>query len=205
MALPTPACGAKMASLKEDGPMACHVCPAWSSWFTIANPLRRLQHPPEKILGPHLKAGMTMLDVGCGVGWFSVPAARMVGPQGRIVAVDLQQGMLDKLMRRAAKAGVADRIEPHRCEVDRLGVQAQADFALAFAMVHEVPDAPRLLAEVAACLKPGSRLLLAEPKMHVNQKMFDAEVSAATAVGLAMIDQPKVGGCRAVLLEKPAS
>jgi ubiquinone/menaquinone biosynthesis C-methylase UbiE len=184
--------------------MPHHVCPWWLAWLSIMNPLRRLQHNPQKILGPYLKPGMTMMDVGCGMGWFSVPAAGMVGEKGRIIAVDLQQKMLDGLVRRAKKAGVADRIETHRCEIDRLGVQVQVDFALAFAMVHEVPDAPRLLAEIRDSLRPGGRLLLAEPRMHVSQAAFDVTVAAATAAGLKVVDQPRVGGCQAVLLEKEA-
>ena len=54
-----------------------------------------------------------------------------------------------------------------KCEQNRLGVDAQADFALAFMMVHEVPDQRRLLGEIQACLKPDGKLLVAEPKIHV--------------------------------------
>ena len=91
--------------------MAGHVCPWWSVPFTINTPLRRLLHDPQKIVGPYVKPGMTVMDVGCGVGWFSIPMARMVGDHGKVIAVDLQQQMLDMLRRRAEKAGVAARIE----------------------------------------------------------------------------------------------
>ena len=86
-----------------------HICPWWGGYF-IDNPLRRLLHNPEKIVGPYVQPGMTVMDVGCGMGFFSIAMAKMVGDSGRVIAVDLQQKMLDVLRQRATKAGVADRI-----------------------------------------------------------------------------------------------
>jgi len=142
------------------------------------------------------------MDVGCGMGMFSIAMAKMVGKQGQVIAVDLQQQMLDVVRRRAEKAGVADRITTHKCESDRLGVIAQTDFALASMMVHEVPDQRRLLGEIAGCLKPGGKLLVAEPKIHVPAKAFDNEVTTAEEVGLRPIETPRVFGCRAVVFER---
>jgi ubiquinone/menaquinone biosynthesis C-methylase UbiE len=178
-----------------------HVCPWWGGYF-IDNPLRRLFHSPEKIVGPYVKPGMKVMDVGCGMGLFSIPMAKMVGSQGRVIAVDLQQKMLDVLGGRARRAGVADRIQLHRCEADRMGVQVPLDFALAFMMIHEVPDQRRLLGEIQGCLRPGGRLLVVEPKIHVPGKAFNQTVALAEDVGLQAIGQPGVWGCRAVVLEK---
>jgi ubiquinone/menaquinone biosynthesis C-methylase UbiE len=145
------------------------------------------------------------MDVGCGAGWFSIPMARMVGDQGRVLAVDLQPQMLDMVRRRAERAGVAARIETHPCQQDRLGIDAQADFALTFAMVHEVPDPDRLFGEIHACLKRGGKLLLAEPPLHVPGKMFAAEIAAAEEVGFRTVEQPRLRWCRAAVLQKPAA
>ncbi len=177
-----------------------HVCPWWGSYF-IDNPLRRLFHNPEKIVGPYVGPGMTVMDVGCGMGFCSIAMAKIVGDSGLVIAVDLQQKMLDVLRQRATAASVANRIRLHKCERDRLGVDAQADFALAFMMVHEVPDQRRLLAEIKACLKLGGKLLVAEPKIHVPGKMFAKEVATAEEVGLRPVQTPRVHGCRAVVLE----
>jgi ubiquinone/menaquinone biosynthesis C-methylase UbiE len=182
--------------------MAAYVCPWWLAPFTINTPFRRLLHDPQKIVGPYVRPGMTVMDVGCGVGWFSIPMARMVGDRGKVIAVDLQQQMLDMLRRRAEKAGVAARIELHKCEQDRLGLHAEADFALAFAMLHEVPDPRRLLGEIHDCLKPGGNLLMAEPPIHVTGKKFADEVAIAEEVGYRMVDRPRVRWCRAVVLRK---
>ena len=92
-----------------------HICPWWGGYF-IDNWFRRLLHNPEKIVGPYVKPGMTVMDVGCGMGMFSIAMAKMVGAEGRVIAVDLQQKMLDVLRKRAEKAGVADRIQLHKCE-----------------------------------------------------------------------------------------
>jgi ubiquinone/menaquinone biosynthesis C-methylase UbiE len=130
--------------------------------------------------------------------------AQMVGDQGRVIAVDLQQQMLNMLRRRAERAGVADRIQFHKCEQDRLAVEAQADFALAFAMLHEVPDQNRLLSEIYACLKPAAKLLLAEPPIHVSRNTFAKEVAIAEEVGFRAMERPPVRWCSAAVLEKAA-
>ena len=149
-----------------------HICPSWGG-FLIDNPLRRLLHNPTKILGPYVRAGMTVMDVGCGWGIFSIAMAKMVGDEGRVIAVDLQQQMLDVMMKRAEKAGVAHRIQPHHCKADDLGVDVAVDFALAFAIVHEVSLRRTLLEQIHRCLKPEGKFLVAEPWLHVSGKDFD--------------------------------
>ena len=74
------------------------------------------------------------------MGYFSIPLAQLVGSQGKVICIDLQQQMLDGLRRRAEKAGVLDTIAMHRCEPTRLGLPEPVDFVLAFWMLHEVPD-----------------------------------------------------------------
>ena len=111
----------------ERGIMVPHVCPWWGGYF-IDNRLRRLLHKPEKILAAHLQPGMTAMDFGCGMGFFAIPMARLVGSRGRVVAVDLQQKMLNVLRRRAAAAGVAEQIRTHRCEPESVGVDQTVDF-----------------------------------------------------------------------------
>jgi len=183
--------------------MAGHVCPWWAVSLTIDPPFRRWLHDPQKIVGPYVQSGMTVIDVGCGVGWFSIPMARMVGPHGRVLAVDLQPQMLDMLRRRAEKAGGADRIGLHKCEQNRLGLDAEADFALIFAMLHEVPAPARLLGEVRALLRPGGKLLLAEPPLHVSKKRFAREMALAEDAGLQLAERPQVRWSHAAVFVKP--
>jgi SAM-dependent methyltransferase len=106
--------------------------------------------------------------------------------------------MLDAVRRRAARAGVVDRIDARLAQPDRLGIDDLAgnvDFVFAFAMVHEVPDAARLFAEVAAALRPGGVLLFAEPTGHVGAARFAAALRAAERAGL-LADRAGRGGAR---------
>ena len=139
------------------------VCPWWLC-PTFDNPLRRLIHNPNRILAGLVQPGQTALDLGCGMGYFSIPLARLVGSEGKVICVDLQEQMLAGVRRRAERTGVADRIRLHRAGTDGLGLTETVDFALAFWMLHEVPDQAAFLAEVRACLKPGSHLLIVEPR-----------------------------------------
>jgi len=185
--------------------MADHVCPPWIGYLLI-NPLRKLLENPNKIMGPFVQEGMTVLEPGCGMGFFTLPLARMVGPAGRVVAVDIQKKMLSALERRARKAGVLDRIELRHADGDGMGVEdlsGEVDFTAALHVVHEVPDQSRFYTETWETLKPGGKLLVVEPKGHVSQENFEQSVSLAEKVGFQ--SQPfshKVSG-RTVLLVKP--
>ncbi len=180
--------------------MGDRVCPWWLA-YTFDNPLRRLVHDPEKLLALHVARGMTVLDVGCGMGFFSIALARLVGEGGSVIAVDVQQKMLDVTAERARRAGLGGRIRLQRCEPDDLGVESRADFVLAFWMVHEVPDAESLFRQARSCLGPGGKMLVAEPKIHVPRKRFEAIVLSAGRAGLRPCGAPRVGLSRAVLLE----
>jgi ubiquinone/menaquinone biosynthesis C-methylase UbiE len=171
--------------------MAPHVCPWWGGYF-IDNRLRRWLHNPQRILAPYVRPGMQVLDFGCGMGLFSIAMARLVGPNGRVFAVDLQQQMLEVLEKRAVKAGVADRIRPHRCEADSMELDQPVDFVLAFYAAHEVPDLRRLLREVAGLLRPECHLLLVEPVGHVTSKRFQRMLEVAQEQHLAVDHHPRV-------------
>lgn len=179
-----------------------HVCPWWGGYF-IDNWFRRWLHDPERILSPYVRPGMTVMDFGCGMGMFAITLARLVGDQGQVIAIDLQQKMLDVLLKRATQQTVAERIRTHRCEADSMGFNAPIEFALAFYSVHEVPDQRRLLSEICACLRPKGRLLVAEPIRHVPAKDFETMVSFAKEIGFEEEERPCIRLSRAVVLRKP--
>jgi ubiquinone/menaquinone biosynthesis C-methylase UbiE len=179
------------------------VCPWWGGYF-IDNRLRRWLHQPENILSPYLQPSMTVLDFGCGMGFFSIAAARTIGPSGQVVAVDLQQQMLDVLRQRAERAGVAQQIQTHRCQANSLDLDATFDFALAFYSAHEVPDQPRLLHEIHDLLHEGSKFLLVEPVGHVTARAFRRTLDQAAELGWSIEDHPKISWSHAALLGKVA-
>lgn len=129
---------------------------------------------------------------------------RLVGPEGKVIAVDLQEKMLQRVQARVTKAGVADRVALHRCRPASLGLTVEAGFILAFWMAHEVPDMDAFFKQVAGLLKEDGRFLLVEPKGHVGQEDFDMQIAAAQAAGLAIQERPKIAISRSALFQ-PAS
>ena len=170
--------------------------------WTFDNPLRKLFQDPERILGSFVREGMTVADIGCGMGYFSVAMAKMIGPGGRVLSVDLQEKMLEHLKKRAARARIQDRITTILAEPDDIKITGQVDFVLAFWMVHEVKDIPRFLGQVAVVLKPGGKVLYVEPRMHVTQKRFEEILGYAKDAGFALHDGQKIGMSRSAVLER---
>ena len=174
------------------GADAAHsVCPWWLGHL-LASPIRRLLENPERLLGPLVKPGMTVLEPGCGMGFFTLPLARMVGAQGRVVCVDLQPKMIEGLRRRAQRKGLADRVHASACGVTDLGVAGWAgrvDLAVAIHMVHEVPDKAAFLGQLHAALRKGGQLFIREPGGHVTPEDFEATLSAAERVGFTRLSQ----------------
>jgi SAM-dependent methyltransferase len=111
--------------------------------------------------------------------------------------------MLEKTRRRAERAGVDGRIRPVLATAKALGLDAKADFALAFWMVHEVDDPGPLFAEILAALKPDGILLLVEPLVHVDKQRFDEILTAAIGAGFESHETEAIRLSRAVVL-KPA-
>jgi ubiquinone/menaquinone biosynthesis C-methylase UbiE len=177
------------------------VCPVKKAG-SLDNRIRRWIQNPRKILGPYIEAGMTVLDIGCGPGFFSIEAAEMVGKAGRVIAADLQQGMLDKLRDKIRGTTLEQRITLHKCQEDRIGVSANADFILLFYIVHEVPNTEELFNEVTAILKPEGKVLIVEPPFHVSRTAFEQTVGEARDAGLTEIDRPKLFFSKTVLLKK---
>jgi len=178
------------------------VCPWWLGPL-LANPLRKLVQDPRRILSPFVSAGMTALEPGPGMGFFTLELARLVGPRGRVVAVDVQPRMLDGLRRRAGRAGVLDRVDLRIAPPSGLGVAdlaGRVGFVLAFAMVHELADPAAFFSEAAAALAAGGRLLLAEPGGHVSEQAFAATLRAASLAGLRSQAGPVVWRSRTALL-----
>lgn len=175
-----------------------HVCPRWLC-FTFDNVFRKLLHDPYKILQPYIKEGDTVLDVGPGIGYFTIPLAEMVGDRGRVIAADIQQEMLTAIKKRAKQRDVEGRIILQLSSSDSLNVKAKVKFILAFWMVHEVPDKPRFLAQLRSLLKDDGRFLLVEPKFHVTKRKFTASVRLALKAGFALDDSPQISLSKSAL------
>ena len=184
--------------------MAQHVCPWWLGHF-LASPVRRLFEDPVKVVAPYVREGMTVLEPGPGMGFFTLELGRLVGPSGRVAAVDVQTRMLSSLKRRAARAGVLERVDTRLAAPDALGIADLAgvvDFTLAFALVHELPAAKPFFVEVAMASNPGAGLLFAEPTGHVKPVTFEAELDAAIHAGFELVTRPTIRRSHAAYLKR---
>ncbi len=176
------------------------VCPWWLC-FTFDNPLRKLIHDPKAILSPYVRTGFHAIDIGAGMGYFTIPLAKLVGPSGCVTAVDVQRRMLDVLTRRARKSGV-ENIRTHLAGCESIGNHDKADFVLAFWMFHEVPDQGRFLLDISRLLKPEGLFLLVEPVIHVPEKYFLNTVATAKEKGFVVKDIPEIRMSHSALLSR---
>jgi 2-polyprenyl-3-methyl-5-hydroxy-6-metoxy-1,4-benzoquinol methylase len=197
----------KIRKVVEETPMGDRVCPFWVGYLLL-NPLRKLLENPTKMLAPFVREGMIVLEPGCGMGYFTLPLARMVGARGKVIAVEVQAKMLAAVEKRARKANLLDRIEFRQTKSEGLGVEdclGEVDLAVAIHMVHEVPEQTAFFEEIWKALKPGGKLLVIEPKGHVSRTQFEQTLKAAENTGFRQDPPPgKVGG-RSGLLVKPLS
>ena len=145
---------------------------------------------------------MTAIDIGCGMGYFSIGMAKVVGENGKIISVDIQQNMLDTQTKRAEKAGVANRITTILCNDKNIGINDKVDFALTFWMIHETPNELEFLKQIHSILKSPGKLLLAEPKIHVTCTEFKKTLSVAQELGFKLIESPKIAFSHTAVLEK---
>jgi ubiquinone/menaquinone biosynthesis C-methylase UbiE len=184
--------------------MAERVCPVWIGYL-LASPVRKLIQNPNTILRPYITQGMKVMDIGSAMGFFSIPMARMVGTTGKVICVDVQQKMLDVLEKKSNKAGVSGSIELRLCPENSLGINdinEELDFVLASAVLHEVGDVSKLFKEVYHALKKKGKMLIAEPKGHVDEKNFQKTLSFANEAGLTVLDKPGISKSLTALLGK---
>jgi ubiquinone/menaquinone biosynthesis C-methylase UbiE len=190
--------------LKGRSKMAHDVCPWWMGYL-LASPIRKLLANPRHILAPYVHEGMTVLEPGPGMGFFTLEMARLVGPGGRIVAVDIQQEMLDALKRRAGRKNVAERIElrlagPQGMKIDDLN--GKMDLVVAFAVVHEMPDAKAFFRDAYAALKRSGKLLFAEPANHIDEAEFATSLQHARDAGFHVDSVLDIKSNKSVLMVK---
>ena len=178
-----------------------HVCPWWFA-YTFDNPIRTLYHNPEKIFAPYVKKGMSVADIGCGLGYFSLGLANIVGETGKVIAADIQPQMLSRMEKRAERAGLSSIIHPHQCLENDIAIDEPLDFALAFWMVHESPAPSVLFKQLHTILKPTGTLLFTEPIFHVIHTDFQQELALAREAGFHVSEKPKICWSRTAALTK---
>lgn len=182
-------------------PKKNRVCPVERA-AGLDNRIRRWLQNPAKILGSFIQEGMTVLDFGCGPGHFTVDLARMVGRSGRVFAVDLQEGMLEKLRHKIQRTDLEKRIILHKCDPKCIGISAAIDFALAFYVLHEIPDQKRFFQDLSGLLGTKGMVLVVEPPFHVSKSAFARSIATAGDAGFLALEGPRILFSKSVILQK---
>jgi ubiquinone/menaquinone biosynthesis C-methylase UbiE len=179
----------------------------FTSWIDrlLAKPIRYLFETPVRLLKSYVKPGMTVLDVGCGTGYYSLGMAQSVGPKGRVIAVDTEIEAIATLKRKAKEAGLSERIETRVCRDQDLGIRdlsGQVDFALAVYVLHHAKNANSLIRNVHRALRPHGKFLIVEPRHHASPNECESIEAAARATGLALAEYPRLKRDWAVTFRK---
>jgi len=184
--------------VKED---KNRVCPVELS-RSLDTRMRRWLQNPKKILAPYIKEGMSVLDFGCGPGYFTIWMGKVVGEKGKVIAADLQEGMLEKLREKIAGTSIKEIIKTVKCDEDDINVSEKVDFILAFYVVHEVPDKENLFNSFNKILNDNGKVLVVEPKFfHVSKKEFASTISKAEKAGFKPFSGPRLAFCHSSILQ----
>ena len=163
---------------------------------------RRLIHNPGKILQKYIKPGMTVLDLGCGPGFFTIDIARLLDGSGKVIAVDVQSGMLKIVKQKEQESSFRNRIQVHQCSETSLDLTEKLDFAFVFYTFHEMQYPDTIMDELKQLLKPGGEIYIAEQKLHVPKSKFNWITGKMENRGFKVTERPKVFLSRAVVMKR---
>ena len=164
----------------------------WYHMIFYPDWLRRWLEKPHRFLGDLVRSGMTVADIGCGLGFYTRLLAKMVEENGYVYAVDLQESMLNFAQRKIRRAGLTERVEFIQCTQNNINLTTALDFALTMHVVHEVPDRSGFLKQIRDLLKPQGQYLMVEPKGHCSAELFKTIQNEAKAAGLEKINEPAI-------------
>lgn len=133
----------------------------------IDNPLRRKVQPPDETAIRHgIEPGMAVLDIGPGNGTYTMAAAGRVGPSGKVIAVDIEPRMIERVQQNAAKAGLQN-VEARLADVYNLPFDDETfDVITMITVLGEIPQPERALAECHRVLKPNG--ILADSELFLD-------------------------------------
>jgi len=135
-------------------------------WASLLESFRRRRAPPEARLAEiGLAKGMKVADIGAGYGYFALPAAEMVGEEGRVYAVEPNPKRADEISRRVEESGVKNVEVIVAGAEDLAGIPSgEVDAAISMSSFHHFADPPTALLELRRIVKPGGRVYVRDIK-----------------------------------------
>jgi ubiquinone/menaquinone biosynthesis C-methylase UbiE len=128
--------------------------------FRSEDPERRKWQDPGRILpGAGLGPGMVFVDMGCGDGYFTFPAAQIVGPQGKVYAADIDPDAIGRLRERAAREGWTTISAEAKPAEEAVACEGCADIVFFGINLHDFADPVKVLRNAKTMLRPGGRLV----------------------------------------------
>jgi ubiquinone/menaquinone biosynthesis C-methylase UbiE len=120
---------------------------------------RKWQNPEEILAEIGLKSGSTFMDIGCGEGFFTIPACRIVGKNGRVFALDIDKKAIAFLFEKAQKAGLTNLVARVGSAEEIVFCECCADIVFFGIDLHDFRDPSRVLMNARRMLKPDGRLI----------------------------------------------
>jgi len=167
----------------------------------LESPLRLLLQNPRRILKKYIHSGMTVLDLGCGTGYFTLEIAKLLEKKGKVIATDVQKGMLEILKQKLRKSELHNLIQIHNSQESTLGLTEKVDFIFAFYSFHEIKYIDNIIFEIKKILKPETKVLISEQKYHVSRYTFDTIIQKMENTGLEICERPKIFLSRTVIMK----
>lgn len=167
---------------------------------TLESRLRYCLQNPKKILKKYIYPGMTVLDLGCGTGYFTTELAKRVQEEGEVIAADVQKGMLERVQKKLQKNPLKNRIKVCHNKANTLP-EGEFDFVLAFYSFHEMEYIDEIIKDLKTKVKPSTKILIAEQKFHVPKRTFNFIVQKMKDQDFQIMERPNIFFSRAVVMQ----
>jgi ubiquinone/menaquinone biosynthesis C-methylase UbiE len=170
--------------------------------YALESRFRKLVQNPGKILNKYIAPGMAVLDLGCGTGYFTIEIAKLLNNNGKVIASDVQSGMLEILKQKLKKGELHSLIEIHKSEDDSICWTEKVDFILAFYTFHEMKYIDCIISDLTKIIKPETKILISEQKFHVPKNTFNTIINKMKNNGFDICERPNIFFSRTVIMKK---